>query len=125
MANVSQEVNIEMLEKLSNGTYKKKNPATKAEIVTFKNGVDLERRLANHNSYATSKDANGIFTVVDYKDNTGKMFMKSTLSNPDADGNYLTDTWQVYNTNGYSVTETIVWTLTYDSDGDITSKVVS
>ena len=124
MANVSQEVNIEMLEKLSNGTYKKKNPATKAEIVTFNNGVDLERKLANHNSYSTSKDENGIFKVVEYKDNGGRMVMKSTLSSPDAEGNYEIDTWQVYNDTGLVVTETIVWNLTYDEDGDILSKVV-
>jgi hypothetical protein len=38
MAEITQEVNIEILEKLSDGTYKKKNPATKAGVVKFEDG---------------------------------------------------------------------------------------
>lgn len=41
MAEVTQEVNIEILEKLSDGKYKKKNPATRAEVVKFADGIQL------------------------------------------------------------------------------------
>ena len=42
MAEISQEVNIEILEKLSDGTYKKKNPATRAGVVRFEDGSTAE-----------------------------------------------------------------------------------
>lgn len=46
MANISQEVNIEMLEKLADGSYKKKNPQTKASQVIAEDGSNLESHLA-------------------------------------------------------------------------------
>lgn len=45
MAEISREVNIEMLEKLPDGTFKKKNPATKAQVVEMSNGQDVETVL--------------------------------------------------------------------------------
>ena len=42
MAEVTQEVNIEILEKLSDGKYKKKNHATRAEVVKFADGSTVE-----------------------------------------------------------------------------------
>jgi hypothetical protein len=67
----------------------------------------------------SGKDSNGKYTTVEYrrkKDNT--LFMRSVLSNPDANGNYQTDTWSIYNAAGNAVIETVTWTLTYDADGD-------
>lgn len=46
MAEISQNVNIEMLEKLPDGTYRKKNPATKAEVVKL---VDAQNKFTNKN----------------------------------------------------------------------------
>lgn len=76
------------------------------------------------NSYASSKDANGIYTVMDYKRADGTIYMKSTLSGGTSP-NYTTDTWQFYDTDGTTLILTKTWTLTYDADGKITSKVVS
>ncbi|WP_409069876.1 hypothetical protein ACFLKB_11905 [Clostridium sp. FAM 1755] len=84
---------------------------------------EIERKIANYNSYASSKDSNGIYTVVEYKDKSNQLYMKSTLSSPDSNGNYKYDTWQFYKDG--SVTNTLKWTITYDADDNIVSKVVS
>lgn len=86
--------------------------------------LEIEKRLANYNSYASFKDDNGIFTVVEYERADATLYMKSTLSNADADGNYQTLTWQLYNDLGTVIKTTIIWSIVYDADGDIISKVV-
>lgn len=86
------------------------------------NGKLVADQLARLKITKSGKDANGKFTQVDYKresDNT--LFMRSVLSNPDANGNYQTDTWTYYKTDGTTVAETKIWTITYDADGDVTS----
>lgn len=80
---------------------------------------------ANYNQYASGKDANGIYTVLELKRTDGTLYMRATLTNPDARGNYQTDTWQFYNAAGNTVVKTLTWTYTYDADGKITSKVVA
>lgn len=86
---------------------------------------EIEKKIANYNSYASSKDSNGIYKVVEYKKSDGKLYMKSTLSVPDDNGNYTKDTWLLYAANGSTVMFTIIWTITYDEDSNIVSKVVS
>ncbi|ELK39026.1 hypothetical protein D478_26379 [Brevibacillus agri BAB-2500] len=75
--------------------------------------------------YASSPDANGKFTVVDFKRPDGTLYLKSTLSNPDANGNYQTNTWQFYDAAGTTIVLTKTWTISYNADGLITSKVVA
>lgn len=72
----------------------------------------------------SNKDANGQYTSIEYRrDTDGSLFLKSVLSNPDANGNYQTDTWTIYELDGVTVAETKVWTITYDADGSIVSVV--
>jgi hypothetical protein len=80
-------------------------------------------KLANYKMSKSGKDANGIFTTVEYRRQDDTLFMRSVLSNPDANGNYQTDTWTYYGTDGTTVVEMKVWTITRDFDGDITSIV--
>ncbi|MHB9925631.1 hypothetical protein CF091_19720 [Clostridium botulinum] len=84
---------------------------------------EMEKKITNYNSYASGKDSKGVYTIIEYKNKGGALYMKSTLSNADANGNYRTDTWQFYE-NG-NVINTIKWTLTYDAESNITSKVVA
>lgn len=86
--------------------------------------VNLNIKLNNYSSYASGVDANGIYTVVDYKRTDGTIYMKSTLSNVDLNENYQTDTWQFYDADGITLLKTITWTLSYDKDSNIVSKVV-
>ncbi|MGC5328874.1 hypothetical protein [Brevibacillus sp. SYSU BS000544] len=88
-------------------------------------GPDDKQRLIDYSEYASGKDGNGIYTVMDYKRSDGTLYMKSTLSNADASGNYQTMTWNFYNAAGTTIVSTKTWTLTYDADKNIVSKVVS
>ena len=102
--------------------------ATIDESLVYATQQDLQavaEKVANYNSYSSNIDANGIYTVVDYKRADGTLYMKSTLSNPDANSNYQTDTWQFFDVAGTTVILTVTWTLTYDADGNVISKVVS
>lgn len=84
---------------------------------------EIEKNIATYNSFASNKDSNGIYTVVEYKSKDGKLYMKSMLSNIDSNGNYKKDTWTIYKDG--TVDSIINWILTYDSDGDLISKVVA
>lgn len=97
--------------------------AHKADYTTLQEQV--EKELSNYNSYSSNKDDNGIFTVVEYKRPDGTLYMKSTLSNPDTEGNYQAMTWKFYDEAGTATVDTVVWNIAYDEDGDIVSKVVS
>ena len=77
------------------------------------------------NSYASNIDVNGIYTVVDFKRVDATLYLKSTLSNTDASGNYQTVTWQFYATDGTTLNLTKTWTLTYNTDNLIITKVVA
>lgn len=74
----------------------------------------------------SSKDAvMGIYKVINYKRPiaTPTLYLKATLSVPDANGYYTKDTWQYYDTAGTTVVKTVVWTLTYDVDGIVLTAV--
>lgn len=76
------------------------------------------------NSYATSVDVNGIYTILSFKRADATLYMKSTLSGGTSPS-YTTDTWQFYDALGTTVVLTKTWTITYDAGGKITSKVVA
>lgn len=81
-------------------------------------------QLSNFKMTKSGKDANGIFKVVEYRrvgDNM--LYLQSTLSNPDAKGNYQTDTRVYYKADGTTVDKTITVTITYDTNGDLLSEV--
>ncbi|WP_306009336.1 hypothetical protein [Bacillus sp. MMSF_3328] len=83
-------------------------------------GAGAMRQLRTAKS---SKDANGIYTVVEYRrktDNT--LFARSTLSGGTAP-QYTTRTITYYSTNGSTVLKTDSFTINYDSDGDWFSEV--
>lgn len=45
---ITQEVNIQLLEKLPDGNFKKKNPETKASIVKMNDGTTVEEKVTSH-----------------------------------------------------------------------------
>lgn len=98
--------------------------AQRLAVTNDQGGVGLADRLVNCRKTLSSKDANGIYLVVEYRrlaDNT--LSLRATLSNPDANGNYQTDTRVYYRTDGVTVAETVVLTLTYDADGMVIDEV--
>lgn len=77
------------------------------------------------NQYITDRDSNGYYTKVRFARTDDTTYLTSELGNPDLNGYYGKITWKYYNEAGTTVIETKLWTLTYDEDGNITSKVIS
>lgn len=75
--------------------------------------------------YSSEKDDDGIYTVVEYRRDDDTLYLKSILSDQNSDDHYETVTWKFYDSDGSNVEEEIEWEITYDSDGQIESKVIS
>lgn len=79
----------------------------------------------NYNVYASIKDGD-FYTVVEFKRSDGSLYCKSTLSNKDTNARFQTCTVIYYASDGITpIDPSYTWTFGYDSDGKITSKVVS
>jgi hypothetical protein len=76
------------------------------------------------NIYKSSKDGNGIFTVITYKRTDATNYMVATLSGGTSP-KYTTRTEVYYDTNGTTVLETLTYTISYDVDDDIESEVLA
>lgn len=78
-----------------------------------------------YSTYKSNQDDNGIYTTVTYKRADGTTYKVSELSNADDNGNYTTQTITYYATDGSTVDKTEVYTITYNSDGDVESEVLN
>jgi hypothetical protein len=105
------EKNIIMQRKKADGTFDQYYPQTKVDGVL--GGLTLVRG---------SKDAEGIYTVLEFKRVDGTLFKKSTLSGGTSP-EYTTRTVQYYAANGTTIVQTITYALTY-SDGELDSEVI-
>lgn len=83
--------------------------------------IELKQPLS---VYKSGLDDAGKFTVVEWKNRAGVTVKKSALSNVDADGNYLRRTVTLYAQNGTTVMNTLIYELTYNPDGFVTSEVL-
>ncbi|EEL78662.1 hypothetical protein bcere0028_57730 [Bacillus cereus AH1271] len=101
-----------------------KNNITTLETKTTDNTKKVDGLLESLSIYKSAKDANGIYTTVEWKTKGGVLRRKSVLSSPDANGNYLTQTITKYAENGTTVTETQIFKPTYDVDGDVVNEVL-
>lgn len=93
------------------------------EITEVTNKVVKIESEKNLSKLRTNKDAEGIYTTVTYKrkaDNT--IYCISTLSGGTTPL-YTTRTEQYYDAAGSSVIETLVYSLSYDDDGNIVGEV--
>jgi hypothetical protein len=82
----------------------------------------MQRNLGIFNVYKSGKDANGIFTVVEYKRANGTLYARSVLSGGTSP-QYTTRTITYYGADGTTVLRTDTYTLTYDVDGDLINEV--
>lgn len=78
-----------------------------------------------HSIYKSNQDDNGLYTTVTYKRADGTTYKVSELSNADNDGNYGTQTITYYEADGSTVDKTEVYAITYNSDGDVESEVLT
>lgn len=77
-----------------------------------------------YSTYRLDQDTNGIFRIYRNENRAGVQTIKSTLSNPDSDGNYRTRTVQKFDANGTTVMLTIVFSITYNLDGEWLNEVI-
>lgn len=97
---------------------------------TVINAIDFQDALTEideRNQYTiarTNKDARDIFTIISFYRPNGTLAKRSTMSNPDGFGNYLTRTTQYYNLAGDTVISTKTYALTYDADHDLINETV-
>lgn len=82
----------------------------------------MQRNLGIFNVYKSGKDANGIFTIVEYKRSDGTLYARSVLSGGTSP-QYTTRTITYYAADGTTVIRTDPYTLVYDADGDLISEV--
>jgi hypothetical protein len=114
--NVTENVNLIMtqIDSVSNNFIR---PTTRRQLMEAleREGVETHR---------SGKDANGKFTTVEFKRQDGTLFMKSVLSGTvDANGNYPTRTETFYQVNGTTSIASIVYSRTFDADGDLLTEV--
>lgn len=100
-----------------------KNNITTLTTQTTDNTKKVDEVLEALSVYRTSKDENGIYKTVEWKTKVGTLRRKSVLSDPDVNGNYLTQTITKYADDGTTVIETQVFKPTYDADGDVVNEV--
>ncbi|WP_139491296.1 hypothetical protein [Brevibacillus dissolubilis] len=67
----------------------------------------------------TKDTAKGVYKEVQYKRPNDTVYMRTLLSNPDANGNYQTMKYEYYDEAGTTVTTTETWSLKYDTDGEV------
>lgn len=102
------------------------HPITTSTNVKHSNGSSVERmlfKLENYKGSTSGTDGNGIDTVIEYRRANDTLYLKKTLSNPNQNGQYKTDTWVEYDKDGVTVKSTIVWTYGY-KDTDTNSKAM-
>lgn len=71
----------------------------------------------------TNEDDGGKFTTVTWRNTAGIVVKRSVLSNPDADGNYLTRTVIYYAADGTTVRRSRVFNVVYNADGNVIDEV--
>lgn len=72
--------------------------------------------------YKSGKDANGVFTTIEYKRQDDTLAIKSVLSGGTSP-TYTTRTITYYGLDGITVEKTTSRTLSYDADGVLISEV--
>ena len=74
-------------------------------------------------AYASDNDGNFVYRVVKLMRDDGTLALRSDLSDPDTNGNYMTVKISYYDSSGTVVESTEEWRLTYDAIGKIIFKV--
>lgn len=85
--------------------------------------VTLQDKTTALRSYKTSKDAEGIFTTVTYRRKTDGSLHSTSVLSGGTSPLYTTRTVTFYETDGVTVRNTVVYALTYDTDGVLISEV--
>lgn len=97
--------------------------ASVSALVDLKNDITELDNVNYLSTIKSLKDVNGVFTKITYKRKSdGTVFATSVLSGGTSP-QYTTRTLTFFETDGTTVKSTKVFTLSYDSDGDLISEV--
>lgn len=119
-ANATNDYGIEVLvDGVVAGIFKNDKSLTVGKLIT------TDERLQRYFERVdpASVDAKGFYKVCDWLREDGTLYLKTTLSNPDVNGYYQTDTWQYYNASGTAVTKTETFAYTWDARGTKLTEV--
>lgn len=97
------------------------------EFATYKESTDAELAELENAKFLSiirsNKDSQGIFTAVTYKRKTDNTVFAISVLSGGTSPKYTTRTVTFYESNGTTVKSTKVYSLSYDSDGDLLSEV--
>lgn len=77
----------------------------------------------NLNVYRSNLDNKGVWQTIEEKRADGTLARKTELSNPDANGNYQTQTIELYDRDGVTVLYSESWAISYDTFGNVVNEV--
>ncbi|WP_309087236.1 tail fiber protein [Domibacillus sp.] len=83
----------------------------------------LAAEHASHKTTKSGKDANGVFTTVEYRRKSDDTLLIKSVLSGGTSPQYTTRTVTYYAANGTTVSKTETYTLTYDADDDLVSEV--
>lgn len=93
--------------------------------VLNKHQNDLFPHGSDYSQYSSDKDENGFYTTVTVKRTDGTNYMTSVASNPNGNGKYQTIRWTFFDSDGNTEIAVRTWTIEYDENGTVISKVVA
>ncbi|TCP57783.1 hypothetical protein EV586_102227 [Tumebacillus sp. BK434] len=113
-ANATTDLGVEVLvDGVVAGTFKSDQSLTIGKL----NTTDERLQRYYERIDQASVDTNGFYKVCDWLREDGSLYLKTTLSNPDVNGYYQTDTWKYYNAAGTSVVKTETYAYTWNTRG--------
>lgn len=100
-----------------------------AAAAASQSASNVQQSLSEHQAdtmqysiYKSGLDVNGIYAVVDHKRADGTLILHSVLSGGTSP-QYTTRTETYYKSDGTTVDKTIIYTITYDANGMVSSEV--
>ncbi|QPC47105.1 hypothetical protein [Mangrovibacillus cuniculi] len=86
-------------------------------------GAQLKVEHDSFKTVKTSKDSNGIYTTIEHRRNSDNTLIRRSVLSGGTSPAYTTRTVTFYGVDGVTLLRTDVYTLTYDSDGELVSEV--
>lgn len=130
MGKISQgELKVELAQKINDAAAHSEDQTNPHGVTAEQTGAyhpgaknAVKKDLSKYEVHRSGKDSKGIFTVLEYRTQEGNLVMKSTLSGGTSP-KYTTRTEAWYKSDGITVDETVIFTISYDVDGDVVSEV--
>lgn len=121
---ISTEVSDNDIKIYNSGSYRGKFTVS----YQINNPLDLvptPEHLGEYSVFSLDFDAaSAIYRIVEFKRKDGTLYARSTLSEPNLEGQYTNLFMRYYNSDGSRILRTEIWALAYDADGRVTTKAL-